>query len=199
MKRFTIILFLSLLIINPSQAQRGWRSFDQFGFVHQIYQSADDSLWVTGVYGVWRLHDDTWQQVPHASVFVFEDIILAPSGSLDQTVKISGAMTPMVGNKNPILQEGQLDIGSVYEDKKGTLWVAASWAGLWRYGADSWQLIPQVIRGRLKSIKTGMAPCRLVVERGFGVMRLMAGNCKFRLRWSRSVLSLRINKQPLVG
>ena len=45
MKRFTIILFLSLLIINPSQAQRGWRSFDQFGFVHQIYQSADDSYW----------------------------------------------------------------------------------------------------------------------------------------------------------
>ena len=50
---------------------------------------------------------------------------------------------------------GTVDIGSVYEDKKGTLWVAASWAGLWRYGADSWQLIPQVIRERLKSIKTG--------------------------------------------
>ena len=64
MKQSTIILFLFLLILNPSPAQRDWRLFDQFGFVHQIYQSADDSLWVTGVYGVWRLHDDTWQQVP---------------------------------------------------------------------------------------------------------------------------------------
>ena len=28
--------------------------------------------------------------------------------------------------------------------------MAASWAGLWRYGADGWQLIPQVIGGVVK-------------------------------------------------
>ena len=64
MKQSTIILFLFLLILNPSPAQRDWRLFDQFGFVHQIYQSADDSLWVTGVYGVWRYGADSWQLIP---------------------------------------------------------------------------------------------------------------------------------------
>lgn len=73
MKQFVIAVFLSSLIISFSQAQRGWRLFNQFGWVMQIHQSANHSLWVASFNGVWRLHNGTWQKIPHASAFVFED------------------------------------------------------------------------------------------------------------------------------
>ena len=98
MKQSTIILFLFLLILNPSPAQRDWRLFDQFGFVHQIYQSADDSLWVIGVDDTWQLDDQGWQKIDQVSAFVFEDST-GPSGLLDPTVKVFGAITPTVGTK----------------------------------------------------------------------------------------------------
>ena len=59
MKQFVIVISLFSLIISSSQAQRGWRLFNQFGWVLQIHQSANHSLWVASFNGVWRLYDGT--------------------------------------------------------------------------------------------------------------------------------------------
>ena len=37
-------------------------------------------------------------------------------------------------------------LGSFYQDKDGILWAGSS-AGLWQYGIDGWQPVPQVIGG----------------------------------------------------
>ena len=73
MKQSTISLLLFFLILSSRQAQRGWRSFDQFGWIIQIYQSADDSLWVIGIDATWQLDDQGWQKIDQVSAFVFED------------------------------------------------------------------------------------------------------------------------------
>ena len=73
MKQSTISFLLFFLILSSSQAQRGWRSFDKFGWIIQIYQSADDSLWVIGGDGTWQLDDQGWQKIDQVSAFVFED------------------------------------------------------------------------------------------------------------------------------
>ena len=81
MKQFTISLLLFLLILSSSQAQRGWCSFDQFGWVIQIYQSADDSLWVIGVDGTWQLDDQGWHQETQVTGIV-NSIYQEPNGTL---------------------------------------------------------------------------------------------------------------------
>ena len=45
MKQFVIVISLFSLIISSSQAQRGWRLFDQFGEVDAIHESSDGTLW----------------------------------------------------------------------------------------------------------------------------------------------------------
>jgi len=103
MKQFVIVISLFSLIISSSQAQRGWRLFNQFGWVLQIHQSANHSLWVASFNGVWRLHDGTWQQVPHASTFVFEDSAGAIWSAGPNSEGLWRYDTPMVGNSRPRL------------------------------------------------------------------------------------------------
>ena len=40
-----LILFICFITIQ-SEAQRGWRLFDQFGAVYAIHESRDGTLWV---------------------------------------------------------------------------------------------------------------------------------------------------------
>ena len=117
MKQFTISLLLFLLILSSSQAQRGWCSFDQFGWVIQIYQSADDSLWVIGVDGTWQLDDQGWQKIDQVSAFVFED----STGTLWFAGPNSEGLWRY--NTDGWHQETQVTgiVNSIYQEPNGTL------------------------------------------------------------------------------
>ena len=73
MKKPAVIPLFFFLLTIFIQAQRGWRAFNEFGWVIQIYKSTDDSLWVIGVDGTWQLDDQGWQKIDTVSSFVFED------------------------------------------------------------------------------------------------------------------------------
>ena len=64
MKQFTCTIFIFFLITCSSQAQRGWRLFDQFGGVYAIDESKDGTLWVwTEDSGLWHYDDGSgWQK-----------------------------------------------------------------------------------------------------------------------------------------
>jgi ligand-binding sensor domain-containing protein len=61
MKQFTFAIFIFSLITSSSQAQRGWRLFDQFGKVNVIHESRG-VLWLGTSDGLWRYHDSGWQR-----------------------------------------------------------------------------------------------------------------------------------------
>ncbi|MDP6998424.1 MAG: Ig-like domain-containing protein [Candidatus Poribacteria bacterium] len=134
MKQSTIVLFLFLLILSSSQAQRGWRAFDQFGWVIQIYQSADDSLWVIGVDGTWQLDGQGWQQIDQVSAFVFED----SAGTLWFAGSNSEGLWRY--NTDGWHQETQVTgiVNSIYQEPNGTLWVGGLDV-VWRYDQNGWQ------------------------------------------------------------
>ena len=121
MKQFTFAIFLFSLIIIPSQAQRGWRLFDQkFGEVKTIHQSSDGTLWLGAIpspgtinseeFGLWRYGDSGWQRQTQVT-----GRVLAIHQSSDGTLWLGG-----------------------YDVKKsppGTLW---------RYGDSGWQSVAGV-------------------------------------------------------
>ena len=133
MKQFVIVISLFSLIISSSQAQRGWRLFNQFGWVLQIHQSANHSLWVASFNGVWRLHDGTWQQVPHASAFVFED----NAGAIWSAGPNSEGLWRY--DTHGWQQQTQVTgiVNSAYQEPDGTLWVGGMNV-VWSYDQSGW-------------------------------------------------------------
>ena len=63
MKQFTFAIFLFSFVISSSQAQRGWRLFDQFGRVSILHESRDGTLWAETDSGLWRYDHSGWQSV----------------------------------------------------------------------------------------------------------------------------------------
>ena len=133
MKQFVIVISLFSLIISSSQAQRGWRLFNQFGWVLQIHQSANHSLWVASFNGGWRLYDGTWQQVPHASAFVFED----NAGAIWSAGPNSEGLWRY--DTHGWQQQTQVTgiVNSAYQEPDGTLWVGGMNV-VWRYDQSGW-------------------------------------------------------------
>ena len=134
MKQSTISLLLFFLILSSSPAQRGWRSFDQFGWIIQIHQSTDHSLWFVGIDGIWHLNAGGWQQVPHASAFVFED----NAGALWVAGPNSQGLWHFDADEG-WQQETQVTgiVSSIYQQADGTLWVGGD--AVWRYDQSGWQ------------------------------------------------------------
>ena len=134
MKQFIFSIFLLSLIINSSQAQRGWRSFDQFGWITQIHQTTNHSLWLVGINGIWHLNHGGWQQVPHASAFVFEDNAGA--------IWVAGPKSEGLWryDTDGWQQETQVTgiVNSIYQQEDGTLWVGGLDV-VWRYDQSGWQ------------------------------------------------------------
>ena len=170
MKQSTISLFLFFLILSSSPAQRGWRSFDQFGWIIQIHQSTDHSLWFVGIDGIWHLNAGGWQQVPHASAFVFED----NAGALWVAGPNSQGLWHFDADEG-WQQETQVTgiVSSIYQQADGTLWVGGD--AVWRYDQSGWQQ-QQGATGGSGVIQIKMAFSGWVMPLGFDAMTRAVGN-----------------------
>ena len=113
--------------------------------VATIHKDKNGILWLGGGNGLWRYDNEGWQQQP------LEYLPQAPKNiniiyeDKDNTLWMGGPggfwhYDVSDWQRESHIAGGITGWGFVYEDKEGTLWVAASWAGLWRYGADGWQL-----------------------------------------------------------
>ena len=158
MKQFTVAIFLFSLIIIPSQAQRGWRLFDQkFGEVKTIHESRDATLWVGGIpspgtinseeFGLWRYGDSGWQRQTQVT-----GRVLAIHESSDGTLWLGGYDV----KKSPpgtLWRYGDSGwqsvagvtgwVNAIHESSDGTLWVGRG-DGLWRYEDSGWQSVAGV-------------------------------------------------------
>ena len=134
MKKPAVIPLFFFLLTIFIQAQRGWRAFNEFGWVIQIDKSTDDSLWVIGVDGTWQLDDQGWQKIDTISSFVFEDSL--------GTLWFSGPKSEGLWRYNTEgwHQETHVTgiVNSIYQEPNGTLWVGGLDV-VWRYNQNGWQ------------------------------------------------------------
>ncbi|MDP6999738.1 MAG: FlgD immunoglobulin-like domain containing protein [Candidatus Poribacteria bacterium] len=165
MKQFTFAIFLFSLIIIPSQAQRGWRLFDQkFGEVKTIHQSSDGTLWLGAIpspgtinseeFGLWRYGDSGWQRQTQVT-----GRVLAIHESSDGTLWLGGYDV----KKSPpgtLWRYGDSGwqsvagvtgwVNAIHQSSDGTLWLGRT-DGLWRYEDSGWQSVAGVA-GRIFAI-----------------------------------------------
>ena len=81
-----LILFICFITIQ-SDAQRGGRLFDQFGYIEAIHEDQDGILWVGGMEeGLWYYDDSGWELVAG-----FTDQVYAIHESSDGTLWVGSS------------------------------------------------------------------------------------------------------------